>query len=66
MIRFFALGQSVFRQQPTQRYAAIRKSGEQIPGVGINMATEMLYAIAPTRYAVYNGNTVVALPTLGI
>ena len=66
MIRFFALGQSLARQQPTQGYAAIRKSGEQIPGVGINMATEMLCTFAPTRYAVYNGNTVVALATLGI
>ena len=66
MIRFFALGQSVARQPSAQGYAAIRKSGEQIPGVGINMATEMLCTFAPTRYAVYNGNTVVALSTLGI
>jgi hypothetical protein len=30
------------------------------------MATEMLCTFAPTRYAIYNGNTVGALGALGI
>ena len=66
MIRFFALAQSVAHDPVGEGYAKIRKAGEQIPGVGINMATEMLCTYAPTRYAVYNGNTVGALATLGI
>lgn len=66
MIRFFALAQSVACGPVGEGYATIRKAGKQIPGVGINMATEMLCTYAPTRYAVYNGNTVGALATLGI
>jgi HKD family nuclease len=66
MIRFFALAHSVARNPVGEGYATIRKAGEKIPGVGINMATEMLCTYAPTRYAVYNGNTVGALAALGI
>lgn len=66
MIRLFALAQGASRLPPREGYAAIRKQAETIPGVGINMATEMLCTFAPARYAVYNGNTVGALSTLGI
>jgi hypothetical protein len=66
MIGLFALAQGAIRLSPREGYAAMRKEAETIPGVGINMATEMLCTFTPARYAVYNGNTVGALSTLGI
>ena len=66
MIELFALAQRASRLRPLEGYAAMRKAAAAIPGVGINMATEMLCTFAPTRYAVFNGNTVGALSTLGI
>jgi HKD family nuclease len=66
MIRLFALAQSMSRRPAHEGYEAIRKAGDLIPGVGLNMATEMLCTFAPTRYAIYNGNTVGALRALGI
>ena len=66
MIGLFALAQGASRLPPQEGYAAMRKEAETIPGVGMNMATEMLCTFAPARYAVYNGNTVGALSTLGI
>lgn len=66
MIRLFAQAQSMSRRPAQEGYGAIRKAGDPIPGVGLNMATEMLCTFAPTRYAIYNGNTVGALQALGI
>ncbi|MET3762211.1 phospholipase D-like domain-containing protein [Sphingomonas sp. UYEF23] len=66
MIALFASAQ-VAAQRPTQEgYETIRKLANPIPGVGINMATEILCIFAPNRYAIYNGNTVGALGALGI
>lgn len=66
MIALFALGQSVARRTPFQAYDAMRRAAKLIPGVGSNTVTEILCSFAPTRYAVYNGNTVGALEALGI
>ena len=66
MIELFALAKGASRRPIREGYSAMRKEAETIPGVGINMATEMLCTFAPTRYAVYNGNTVGALATLGV
>lgn len=66
MIRLFALASAMSRRQPQEGYDAMRKAAATIPGVGLNMATELLCTFAPRRYAVYNGNTVGALRALGI
>lgn len=66
VIALFALARRQGRRSPRQGYDAIRRAANAIPGVGINMATEILCTFAPSRYAVYNGNTVGALTTLGI
>lgn len=66
MIGLFALARRASQLRPSAGYAAMRREAETIPGVGINMATEMLCTFAPTRYAVFNGNTVSALSILGI
>lgn len=66
VIEIFTLGRAVAARPPGDGYSAMRKACEPIPGVGINMATEILCTFAPNRYAVYNGNTVGALSTLGI
>ena len=66
MIDLFSLARRQGRRPPREGYDAIRRVGDAIPGVGINMATEILCTFAPTRYAVYNGNTVAALSTLGV
>lgn len=66
VIRLFALARDASRRQPRDGYAEVRRAAEKIPGVGLNMTTEMLCTFAPTQYAVYNGNTVGALGALGI
>lgn len=66
MINLFAVAQAAAQQPSRTGYETIRKIGTPIPGVGINMATEILCTFAPNRYAVYNGNTVGALEALGI
>lgn len=66
MIQLFALARSVSRRPAAEGYAAVREAANDIPGAGLNMATEMLCTFAPTRYAIYNGNTVGALAALGI
>lgn len=66
MIELFAMGQRVSAQSVEQGYESVRRKGAKIPGVGLNMATEMLCTFAPHRYAIYNGNTVAALAALGI
>lgn len=66
MIRLFAAARTAARRPPVEGYEVLRTMSKGIPGVGINMATEILCTFAPDRYAVYNGNTVAALRTLGI
>ncbi|HEY0012123.1 MAG TPA: phospholipase D-like domain-containing protein [Allosphingosinicella sp.] len=66
MIRLFALAQGASRRPPRDGYAEIRRAAKDVPGVGLNMATEMLCTFAPAQYAVYNGNTVGALGALGL
>ncbi|GAB6966899.1 hypothetical protein JCM25156A_09360 [Komagataeibacter kakiaceti JCM 25156] len=66
VIDLFALGRSAATMPARDGYDAMRKAGEPIPGVGLNMATEILCTFAPDHYAVYNGNTVGALNALGI
>jgi hypothetical protein len=66
VIRLFALTQGASRRPPRDGYAEIRRAAKDVPGVGLNMATEMLCTFAPAQYAVYNGNTVGALGALGI
>lgn len=66
MIDLFASAQAVAQRPPREGYELIRKLADPIPGVGLNMATEILCNFAPDRYAIYNGNTVGALGALGI
>ena len=66
MIQLFALTKGASRRPPRDGYAEIRRAAKDVPGVGLNMATEMLCTFAPAQYAVYNGNTVGALGALGI
>lgn len=66
MIELFALAQRASQRPPRDGYDEIRRAARDVPGVGLNMATEMLCTFAPTRYAVYNGNTAGALGALGI
>ncbi|WP_417673849.1 phospholipase D-like domain-containing protein [Roseibium sp.] len=66
MIELFALAHEASRRSPHKGYAEMKSAADTIPGVGINMATEILCTFAPTRYAVYNGNTAGALSILGI
>lgn len=65
MIELFALARVASRLSPGDGYATMRSAADAILGVGINMATKMLCTFAPVRYAIYNGNTVMALSTLG-
>ena len=46
-------------------YTLMREAAKAIPGVGVNMVTEILCTYAPKRFAVFNGNTSSALRTLG-
>lgn len=66
MIRLFALTEGASRRPPRDGYAEIRRAAKDVPGVGLNMTTEMLCTFAPAQYAVFNGNTVGALRALGI
>jgi len=66
MIDLFDVAQRAARLPPREGYGVVREAGDPIPGVGLNMATEILCTFAPDRYAVYNGNTVGALGALGI
>lgn len=44
----------------------MRELALDIPGVGVNMVTEILCTYAPGRYAVFNGNTAGALAAIGV
>ena len=64
-IALFSLAQKAAKLPPTEGYANIRDHAKMIPGVGINMVSEILCTFAPTRYAVFHRNTAAALRMLG-
>lgn len=65
MIELFELGQKASSMPVEEGYALMRAVAKAIPGVGVNMITEILCTYAPKRFAVFNGNTSSALRTLG-
>ncbi len=66
MIPFFAKAKEMSKKPIQEGYSEIRAAAATLGGVGLNFATEALCTFAPSRYAVYNGNTKEALKTLGI
>lgn len=66
MIALFAAGRTAAKLAPELGYEQMRQLALGIPGVGVNMITEILCTFAPKRYAVFNGNTSGALGAIGI
>jgi hypothetical protein len=66
LIALFDEGERTAKLEPKEGYAAVRKIAETIPGIGINLTTEVMSTYAPKRYAVVNQNTVRALARLGL
>lgn len=64
-IALFALAESAAKLPVEEGYGLIRARAGEIKGVGINMVSEILCTFAPTRYAVFNGNTAAALRMIG-
>lgn len=64
-IALFSLGAEAAKLPPQEGYALMRGPAKDVPGVGINMVSEILCTFAPTRYAVFNGNTAAALRVIG-
>lgn len=65
-IALFAAGRKAAELAPDLGYERMRQLALGIPGVGVNMITEILCTFAPRRYAVFNGNTSGALRAIGI
>jgi HKD family nuclease len=65
-IDLFAEGVKAARLDPELGYERLRRLALDIPGVGVNMITEILCTFAPDRYAVFNGNTAGALAAIGV
>jgi len=64
-IALFALAEAAAKLPIDEGYGLIRAPAARIEGVGINMVSEILCTFAPTRYAVFNGNTAAALRVIG-
>jgi HKD family nuclease len=64
-IALFALAETAAKLPIDKGYGLIRTPASAIAGVGINMVSEILCTFAPTRYAVFNGNTAAALRLIG-
>lgn len=64
-IALFALAEAAAKLPIDEGYGLIRAPAGRIEGVGINMVSEILCTFAPTRYAVFNGNTAAALRVIG-
>lgn len=65
-IELFAEGAKAAKVAPELGYERLRRLALDIPGVGVNMITEILCTFAPERYAVFNGNTSGALAAIGV
>jgi HKD family nuclease len=65
-IELFAEGRKAAKLAPALGYEKLRRLAVDIPGVGVNMITEILCTFAPERYAVFNGNTSGALAAIGV
>jgi HKD family nuclease len=65
-IDLFAEGRKAAKLGPEAGYEKLRRIGLDIPGVGVNMITEILCTFAPDRFAVFNGNTSGALAAIGV
>lgn len=65
VISLFEMAETASVLSPVEGYARVRASAAAIPGVGINLVSEMLCTFAPETYAVFNGNTAAALRVIG-
>ncbi len=65
-IELFAAGGKAAKLAPELGYEQMRQLALGIPGVGVNMITEILCTFAPKQYAVFNGNTSGALAAIGV
>ncbi|QDH74827.1 hypothetical protein [Brevundimonas sp. M20] len=66
MIDLFREAERAAKLSPAEGYAVVWEIAVQIPGVGINLVSEVLSTYAPKRFAVVNKNTVSALAKLGM
>lgn len=66
MIDLFREAERAAKLSPADGYAVVWEIALQIPGVGINLVSEVLSTYAPKRFAVVNNNTVGALAKLGM
>jgi hypothetical protein len=65
-IALFAEGRKSAGLAPRAAYEAMRKRALGIPGIGLNMVTEILCTFDPDRFAVVNGNSAGALKAVGV
>lgn len=65
MIALFRAARDVVGQSPAAALQVMLDHAKDIPGVGVNMATEILATFDPKHYAVLNQNTTTALKFLG-
>lgn len=66
MIDLFREGEIAVKLSPADGYGVVREIAMGLPGVGLNLVTEVLSTYAPKRFAVVNRNTVDALARLGL
>lgn len=66
MISLFNRAREASKDALTEGFNKVAGLAEDIPGVGVNMVTEIMNTFAPGRYPVVNGNTKKALAHLGI
>jgi HKD family nuclease len=66
MIDLFRQGETAAKLAPAEGYSVLRDIAMPLPGVGINLVSEVLSTYAPRRFAVVNRNTVDALARLGL
>lgn len=66
LVALFAAAKTMVRRTPEQAYETLREHALAIPGVGVNMITEILATLQPGRFPVFNGNTAGALRVLGL
>lgn len=66
MIDLFRQGEEAAKLAPMEGYGILRDIAMPLPGIGINLVSEVLSTYAPQRFAVVNRNTVDALARLGL
>ncbi|MDI1363733.1 MAG: hypothetical protein PSX79_02505 [bacterium] len=66
IVGLFAAAKAAVKRPPEEAYESVRAHALEIPGVGVNMLTEVLSTFQPRRFPVFNGNTAGALEILGL